>query len=124
MRIISTGKAPKAIGPYSQAIAAGNFIFTSGQIPLNANNELVKGGIQAQAEQVFKNIEAIIAKAGLKLSDVIKVNVFLSDLNDFDEMNKVYEKYFRHRPARSTVEVRRLPKDVRMEVDAIAIKET
>src|SRR3989338_1667567 len=124
MRIISTEKAPKAIGPYSQAIAAGNFIFTSGQIPLDANNELVKGNIQIQAEQVFRNIEAIITKAGLKLSDVVKVNVFMSDLNDFNEMNKVYEKYFKHRPARSTVEVRRLPKDVKIEEDAIAFKET
>ncbi len=124
IKYISTNKAPQAIGPYSQAIEAKPFLFTSGQIPLNEKGELVDGDIKLQTEQVFKNLIAILAERGLTLNDVVKVTVFLKDMNDFVQMNEVYANFFaEHKPARSTIEVARLPKDVLVEIEMIAYKD-
>lgn len=121
MEIISTNKAPQAIGPYSQAIEAKPFIYTSGQIPLNEKGELIEGDIKKQTEQVFKNIIAILETKELTLNDVIKVTVFLKDMNEFQNMNEIYAAFFKeHKPARSTIEVARLPKDVSVEIEVIA----
>ena len=122
-QIISTEKAPKAIGPYSQGVRAGDFIFLSGQIPLDpATGQLVEGSIQHQTERVLENIKAVAESAGLGLTDVVKTTVFLKNLTDFPQMNEVYGKYFSSNPpARSTVEVARLPRDVQVEIDAILL---
>lgn len=121
-QIISTTNAPAAIGPYSQAIKAGNMIFTSGQIPLLPTGDLLSGTIQEQTHQVFKNLQAVLAEAGSSLNDVVKATVFIKDMNQFGEINEVYGQYFGdHRPARSTVEVARLPKDVGVEIELVAI---
>jgi len=122
-QIISTDKAPKAIGPYSQAVRAGNMIFLSGQIPLNpSNGQLVEGTIQHQTERVLENIKAVVESMGLTLENVVKTTVFLKNLIDFPQMNEVYAKYFpANPPARSTVEVARLPRDVQVEIDAILV---
>jgi 2-iminobutanoate/2-iminopropanoate deaminase len=121
--IISTDRAPKAIGPYSQAVRAGNMIFLSGQIPLNpSNGQLVEGTIQHQTERVLENIKAVVESMGLTLEHVVKTTVFLKSLVDFPQMNEVYAKYFpANPPARSTVEVARLPRDVQVEIDAILL---
>jgi 2-iminobutanoate/2-iminopropanoate deaminase len=121
-QIIATTNAPAAIGPYSQAIKAGNMIFTSGQIPLLPSGELLTGSIQEQTHQVFKNLQAVLAEAGSSLNDVVKATVFIADMNQFGEINEVYAQYFGdHRPARSTVQVARLPKDVGVEIDLVAV---
>ena len=118
---VSTDKAPAAIGPYSQAVKAGPFLFASGQIPLRPDGTLVEGDIVEQAHQVFANIKAILAEAGLTLSDVVKATVFIKDMNDFARLNEVYAEYFGdHKPARSTVEVARLPRDVKVEIEVVA----
>jgi 2-iminobutanoate/2-iminopropanoate deaminase len=118
---VSTEKAPAAIGPYSQAVKAGPFLFASGQIPLRPDGTLVEGDIVEQAHQVFANIQAILAEAGGTLSDVAKATVFIKDMNDFARLNEVYAHYFGdHRPARSTVEVARLPRDVKVEIEVVA----
>jgi 2-iminobutanoate/2-iminopropanoate deaminase len=119
--IVSTDKAPKAIGPYSQAVRAGNMIFLSGQIPLNpSNGQLVEGTIQHQTERVLENLKAVVESLGLTLENVVKTTVFLKSLIDFPQMNEVYARYFpTNPPARSTVEVARLPRDVQVEIDAI-----
>jgi len=120
--IISTTNAPAAIGPYSQAVKAGNMLFTSGQIPLLPNGELLTGDIKEQTHQVFKNLQAVLAEAGATLNDVVKAGVFIADMNQFAEINEVYAQYFGdHRPARSTVQVARLPKDVGVEIDLICV---
>jgi 2-iminobutanoate/2-iminopropanoate deaminase len=121
--VISTPNAPAAIGPYSQAIRANGFLFISGQIPVNpAMQKLVEGGVAAQTEQVLHNLEAILKAAGSSLDKVVRTGVFLKDIGEFAAMNDVYERFFpQSAPARSTVEVTRLPKDVRVEIDAIAI---
>jgi len=121
---IATPEAPQAIGPYSQAIRYGDFLFVSGQIAINPRTgNLVEGDIEAQTEQVLKNIAAIIAAAGMSLQNVLKCSCFLKDMNDFAKFNTVYENYFGESlPARETVEVSRLPKDVRVEVSAICGK--
>ncbi|HLO24661.1 MAG TPA: RidA family protein [Geobacteraceae bacterium] len=121
--IIATGKAPRAIGPYSQAIRAGGFVFCSGQIPLDpATGELVGGGIEAQTERVMDNISAVLAAAGLTFGDVVKSTIYLVDLQDFSPVNEVYGKRFpADPPARSTVEVRGLPKGVPVEIEVIAL---
>lgn len=117
---ISTTKAPAAIGPYSQAIKVGNLLFTSGQIPLTAEGELVTGDIAAQTHQVFANLKEVLAAAGTTLNDVVKATVFVKDIEDFGTINEVYAQYFvDHRPARSLVEVARLPKDVGIEIELI-----
>jgi 2-iminobutanoate/2-iminopropanoate deaminase len=123
--IISSEKAPKAIGPYSQAVGAGDLVFLSGQIPIDpATGNLVEGSIQHQTERVLENIKAVLEEAGLSLSAVVKTTVFLKNLSDFSQMNEIYSKYFAFKPpARSTVEVSRLPRDVQVEIDAIAVHE-
>jgi 2-iminobutanoate/2-iminopropanoate deaminase len=118
---VSTDKAPAAIGPYSQATKVGPFLFASGQIPLRPDGTLVEGDIVEQAHQVFANIQAVLAEAGGSLSDVVKATVFIKDMNDFARLNEVYAHYFAdHKPARSTVEVARLPRDVKVEIEVIA----
>lgn len=120
MKLIQTQHAPAAIGPYSQAIQAGPLLFTSGQIPLRADGSLVEGGIEVQTQQVFDNLRAVIEAAGGSLGQVVKTTVFLKDLQDFAAMNGVYEAAFgSHRPARSAVQVARLPRDVLVEIEAI-----
>ena len=118
---ISTPKAPAAIGPYYQAIRAGEFLFASGQIPINPETGAVEAeGIEAQAEQVMKNIGAILDEAGTDYEHVVKTTCFLDDMSDFAAFNGVYEKYFTGKPARSCVAVKKLPKDVLCEVEIIA----
>lgn len=121
---IATPNAPQAIGPYSQAIQSGNFLFVSGQIAIDPQTaDIIEGDIEAQTEQVLKNITAIIEAAGMSLQDVVKCTCFLKDMNDFVKFNGVYENYFGEiLPARETVEVSRLPKDVLVEVSAICSK--
>jgi 2-iminobutanoate/2-iminopropanoate deaminase len=122
---IQTGDAPAAIGPYSQAVVLGDLVFTAGQIALDqATMELVGGDdVAAQTERVMRNLSRILAAAGAGLETVVKTTVYLADMNDFAAMNEVYGRYFEtDRPARSTVEVSRLPKDARVEIDAIAAR--
>jgi 2-iminobutanoate/2-iminopropanoate deaminase len=123
-KIIETPNAPQAIGPYSQAIRYGNFLFVSGQIAIDPQTvNIIEGDIEAQTDQVLKNIAAIIEAADMSLQDVVKCTCFLKDMNDFVRFNGVYEKYFGGiLPARETVEVSRLPKDVLVEVSAICCK--
>jgi 2-iminobutanoate/2-iminopropanoate deaminase len=115
--------APKAIGPYSQAIKAGGFLFASGQIPLDpATMQVVEGGIREQTERVMNNLSAVLLAAGTSFDRVVKTTVFLADLGDFVEMNEIYGRFFGEAPpARSTVQVSRLPRDVRIEIDLIAL---
>ena len=121
--IIATEDAPRAIGPYSQAVRAGNFVFASGQIPIDpATGEFVPGGIAEQTEQVLKNLKAVFAAAGIGLDQIVKTTVFLADMDDFTAMNEVYGKYFAENPpARATVQAARLPRDAKVEIDAIAV---
>lgn len=123
-KAIATDRAPQAIGPYSQAIQAGNLLFISGQIPLNPEDgTIISHNIEKQTHQVLKNIEAILTEAGYSLSDVVKTTVFLKDMSDFETVNTIYGQYFKHPfPARCAVEVGRLPKDVKVEIEAIAYK--
>jgi 2-iminobutanoate/2-iminopropanoate deaminase len=125
-KIISTPKAPAAIGPYSQAVQFGNLLFVSGQIALNPKTgELVGGDIEAQTRQVLENIKAIIEAAGLTLQNVLKCSCFLNNMENFVKFNAVYDSYFKESlPARETVEVARLPKDVLVEVSAICGRES
>lgn len=121
MKVIHSENAPAAIGPYSQAIVVGNMLYTSGQIPLRADGSLVEGDITVQTQQVIKNLTAILLAAGGQLSDVVKTTVFLKNLDDFTAMNNVYAEAFgQHKPARSTVQVAKLPRDVLIEVEVIA----
>ena len=119
---ISSPDAPKAIGPYSQAIRTGQLLFASGQIPTDpATGVIVDGDVAAQTRRVFDNLEAVLKTANLSFADVVKTTVFLADMNDFAAMNEVYGKYFSEPyPARATVQVARLPKDARVEIDLIA----
>ena len=122
---IHTTEAPAAIGPYSQAIRIGNLVYTSGQIPLDpATGQLVSGGIEAQTHRVLQNLQAVLAAAGLTLSSVVKTTVFLADMNHFPAVNAIYAEYFQAKdvpaPARSTVEVARLPKDALVEIEVVA----
>ncbi|WP_100332732.1 RidA family protein [Bacillus xiapuensis] len=122
MRTVSTEKAPAAIGPYSQGVLVNNLFFSSGQIPLTAEGVLESGGIPAQTHQVFKNLEAVLSEAGASFETVIKTTVFLTDMEDFAAVNEVYSQYFAdHKPARSCVEVARLPKDAKVEIEVIAL---
>ena len=124
MKIISTNKAPAAIGPYSQAYKVNGFLFTSGQVPLDPDTGTIVGTeIEAQAEQSCKNIGAILEAGGIDFSKVIKTTCFLADMNDFAKFNAVYEKYFASKPARSCVAVKELPKKVLCEIEAIALDE-
>jgi len=120
--VISTEKAPAAIGPYSQAIQAGNLLFCSGQIPLDpVSGEVVAGDVRRQAEQVMENIAAVLSAAGAGFNDVVKATVFLVEMGDFGAVNEVYGRYFSgHKPARSTVAVKALPRGVLVEIEVIA----
>ncbi|HEY9755796.1 MAG TPA: RidA family protein [Oculatellaceae cyanobacterium] len=124
LEVISTEKAPKALGPYSQAIKANGFVFVSGQIPIQpSTGELVKGTITEQTALVLTNLGEILKHAGTSLSKVVKTTVFLKDMNDFDEMNKTYAEFFEStKPARATVQVARLPKDVSVEIECVAVE--
>lgn len=121
--VISTERAPAAIGPYSQAIAAGNLIFLSGQLPIDpGTGELIDGDIAAMTRQIFRNIATVLAAAGSTMGKVVKVTVFMADLNDFQAMNAAYAEFFPHDPpARSTVQVTRLPRDARIEIEVVAL---
>lgn len=123
--IIKTESAPAAIGPYSQAVRAGNFVFASGQIPIDPKTgEFVEGGVAEQTEQVMRNLSAVLEAAGSGLDRIIKTTVFLADMNDFAAMNEVYGRFFREDPpARATVQAARLPRDARVEIEAIALVE-
>ncbi|MBB6447477.1 RidA family protein [Bacillus benzoevorans] len=122
MQVVNTTEAPAAIGPYSQGIIVNNMLYTSGQIPLTAEGELVNGDVKVQTHQVFKNLQAILSEAGAALDTVVKATVFIKDMNDFGAVNEVYGEYFStHKPARSCVEVARLPKDVLVEIEVIAL---
>ncbi len=121
--IITTERAPQAIGPYSQAVRAGKLVFTSGQISLDpATGEFIAGGVREQTEQVLKNLSAVLKAAGAELDQVVKTTVFLADMNDFAAMNEVYGRFFTSKPpARATVQAARLPRDARVEIEAIAV---
>lgn len=121
--VISTDKGPKAIGPYSQAIKAGGFIYTAGQIPFDpATGQLIAEDVAAQTARVMENLKAIVEAAGSSLEKAVKATVYLKDMNDFTAMNEVYGKYFsKNPPARSTVEVAKLPRDVRVEIDLVVL---
>ncbi|MFA7435231.1 MAG: RidA family protein [Bacilli bacterium] len=124
-KFISTNNAPKAVGPYSQGILVNNTLYVSGQIPFDPNtNSLASNDIEGQTLQCLKNILGIVQEAGMEKENIIRCGVFMTDLSDFSKMNKVYETFFEnHKPVRAAVEVRRLPKDVLIEIDAIAIKD-
>lgn len=121
--VVSTANAPQAIGPYSQAIALGDLLFCSGQIPLTPDGTLVAGDVAAQTRQVLMNLQAVLEAGGSSFSQVLKTTVFLADMNDFQAMNAIYGECFTGEPpARSTVQVARLPRDVRVEIEAIALR--
>jgi 2-iminobutanoate/2-iminopropanoate deaminase len=122
-KVIQTEKAPKAIGPYSQAIQVGNFLFLSGQIPLDPKTgELVKGDIRQQTQQVLENIKGVLESQKLGMEDMVKVTIFLKDIGNFNQVNEVYATYFPSSPpARSTLEVAKLPRDADIEIEAIAV---
>jgi 2-iminobutanoate/2-iminopropanoate deaminase len=121
IKIVNSNKAPAVIGPYSQAIIAGGFIFCSGQIGINPKTEKLVNGIEKQTEQVLKNLEVILKEANLSLGNIVKTTVYLKNISDFPKMNKIYAKFFRkHKPTRTTVEVSNLPKEALIEIEAIA----
>lgn len=123
MKAIHTSNAPAAIGPYSQAIEVGNFVYTSGQTPLRPDGTLVDGTITEQTEQVFQNLAAVLDAAGLNFNNVVKVNVYLTSMEYFAEMNQVYAKMFpEHKPARTTVAVAGLPVNAKVEIEMVAVK--
>lgn len=121
MRNINTKDAPQAIGPYSQAIAVGGVVYTSGQIAITPEGVMLQGSVEEQTHQVLKNLSAVLGEAGSSLQDVIKTTIFLSDMSDFDRVNEIYTIYFKeHKPARSTVAVKSLPKNALVEIECIA----
>lgn len=123
LKKVQTNDAPQAIGPYSQAIEIGELVFASGQIPLTPQGELVDGGIAEQTHQAMKNVQAILHAAGSDLNHVVKTTIFLQNFNHFQQVNEIYGQYFSdHQPARSCVEVSRLPKEVMIEIEVIASK--
>lgn len=122
MKVISTKNAPAAIGPYVQGMVVNNTFYSSGQIPLTVEGEFVGGDITEQTNQVFENVKAVLAEAGSSLNQVIKTTVFLTDMEDFAVMNEIYAEHFgAHKPARTTVEVSKLPKDAKVEIEVIAL---
>ena len=122
MRVVSTDQAPAAIGPYSQGLIVNNLFYSSGQIPLTAGGTMIEGDVTDQTHQVFQNLQAVLAEAGASLDTVVKATVFIKDMNDFGMINEVYGEYFHsHKPARSCVEVARLPKDALVEIEVIAL---
>ncbi|WP_457562284.1 RidA family protein [Caminibacter pacificus] len=123
MQKIYTKKAPEAIGPYSQAIKVGNMIFTSGQIALTAEGEFLDADVKTQTKQVCENLKAVLEAAGAKIENVVKTTIFLDDINNFAAVNEVYGEYFSHKPARSTVAVKELPKGAKVEIECVAVVE-
>lgn len=122
MKAVSTTKAPAAIGPYVQGMIVNGMFYSSGQIPLNAEGVMNEGTIEEQTHQVFANLKAVLEEAGSSLAQVVKTTVFIKDMNDFATLNDIYGHYFDdHKPARSTVEVARLPKDAKVEIEVIAL---
>lgn len=122
MKTVQTSNAPAAIGPYSQGIIVNNMFFSSGQIPLTAEGTMVSGDVKSQTHQVFKNLTAVLEEAGASLDTVVKATVFIKNMDEFAVINEVYGEYFNsHKPARSTVEVARLPKDALVEIEVIAL---
>ncbi|MCQ6268500.1 RidA family protein [Fictibacillus sp. WQ 8-8] len=125
MNKVQTAKAPAAIGPYVQGMVVNNLFYSSGQIPLTAEGTLVEGDIAAQTHQVFKNLQAVLEEANSSFEQVVKTTVFIKNMDDFGTINEVYGEYFsEHKPARSCVEVARLPKDVQIEIEVIALVKT
>ena len=124
MKFISTKEAPQAIGPYSQAVVVNGFVYTSGQIGLLPNGELVGDDVESQTHQVMKNLFYVLEAANAQFNDVIKTTIYLEDMRDFDKINAIYAHYFgTHKPVRSTVAVRSLPKNVKIEIDCMALAE-
>jgi 2-iminobutanoate/2-iminopropanoate deaminase len=122
MKVVQTNQAPAAIGPYSQGIIVNNMFYSSGQIPLTAEGTMITGDIKEQAHQVFQNLQAVLAEAGASFETVVKTTVFIKNMDDFAELNEVYGEYFStHKPARSCVEVARLPKDSLVEIEVVAL---
>jgi len=121
MQKIHTSNAPEAIGPYSQAVKVGNIIFTSGQIALTPAGEFLDGDVKTQTKQVCENLKAVLNEAGADIGNVVKTTIFLADINDFGAVNEVYGEYFSHKPARSTVAVKDLPKGAKVEIECIAV---
>ncbi|MGN7313251.1 RidA family protein [Alkalicoccobacillus gibsonii] len=122
MKTVYTSLAPEAIGPYSQGVIVNNLFYSSGQIPLKPNGELLEGDVQEQTHQVFANLKAVLAEAGSSLDSVVKATVFIKNMDEFPLINEIYGSYFdTHKPARSCVEVARLPKDVLVEIEVIAL---
>lgn len=122
MKVVQTNEAPAAIGPYSQGIIVNNLFFSSGQIPLTASGEMIQGDVKEQTHQVFKNLKAVLEEAGASFETVVKATVFIKNMDDFQIINNVYGEYFSvHKPARSCVEVARLPKDALVEIEVIAL---
>jgi 2-iminobutanoate/2-iminopropanoate deaminase len=122
MKIVHTNAAPQAIGPYSQGIIVNNMFYSSGQIPLKADGTLVTGDVKEQTHQVFENLKAVLEAANASLESVVKTTVFLKDMNDFEAVNEVYGQYFSvHKPARSCVQVAKLPKDAAVEIEVVAL---
>ena len=119
MQKIYTKNAPEAIGPYSQAVKVGNFIYTSGQIALTPDGEFLDEDVKTQTKQVCENLKAILEAAGCKLENVVKTTIFLDDINNFIAVNEIYEEYFQHKPARSTVAVKELPRGAKIEIECI-----
>ncbi len=120
MEKIYTKNAPEAIGPYSQAIKAGNFIYTSGQIALTPDGDFLDVDVKIQTKQVCENLKSVLGAAGVKLENVVKTTIFLDDINNFASVNEIYGEYFKHKPARSTVAVKELPKGAKVEIECIA----
>lgn len=122
MKIINTERAPKAVGPYSQAIIANGFVFCAGQIGLEPQKGNLVDGIENQTHQVIKNLQAVLEEAGSSLEHIVKTTIFLQDMNDFATVNEIYGSYFEaHKPARATIQVARLPKDALVEIEAVAL---
>lgn len=120
MKTINTNKAPEALGPYSHAMVVNNLVFTSGQIPLDTEGNIVSSDVKEQTKQVLENLSVVLEEAGSDLNSVVKVTIFISDMNEFQQINEVYGSYFNeHQPARSCVEVSRLPKDVKVEIELV-----
>ncbi|BGE83413.1 RidA family protein [Staphylococcus croceilyticus] len=121
MKTINTNKAPEALGPYSHAMVVNNLVFTSGQIPLDTEGNIVSDDVKEQTKQVLENLSVVLEEAGSDLESVVKATIFISDMNEFQQINEVYGSYFsEHQPARSCVEVARLPKDVKVEIEVVA----
>ena len=123
MQKIYTKNAPEAIGPYSQAIKIGNMIFTSGQIALTPEGEFLDADVKTQTKQVCENLKAVLESSGAKIENVVKTTIFLDDINNFTAVNEVYGEYFAHKPARSTVAVKELPKGAKIEIECVAVIE-